>query len=127
MKFFTKKSDLLLPYKLLLLFLQNQKNKNRKNYDINEKNVLTSTKSDIKNSDLLVVLEIHFTTLKLIFMSVCIKNRLAKRRVCGVERLVGCDRRGNLNFREVVPRYFYVQKTNGVADSRKSGGAFNFF
>jgi len=43
-------------------------------------------------------------------MSYFLKNKLVRRRVFGVERLVGGDRRGNLWFREVVPRYFLLLK-----------------
>jgi len=43
-------------------------------------------------------------------MSYRVKNKLVKRRTCGVERLVRLDRRGNLNFRQVVLRYFFVRK-----------------
>jgi hypothetical protein len=45
-------------------------------------------------------------------MSYRIKNKFAKRRVCGVERLVGFDRRGNLTFRQVVSTLFFCPYLN---------------
>ena len=37
---------------------------------------------------------------------------LVKRRVCGVERLVRSNRRGNLGFRQVVSTLFFLPKMN---------------
>jgi len=37
-----------------------------------------------------------------------IKDKLVIRRVCGVERLIGFDRRGNLNTQQVVSTLFLL-------------------
>jgi hypothetical protein len=84
MKFFTKKFNLLAPHKFLLLLLQSQKNKD---YDINEKTVLNSTKLDtykIAICSLFLTFIFHLNSIEL-----QLKNKSAKRRVCGVERLAG--------------------------------------
>jgi hypothetical protein len=105
MNFFSKKLNLLTPYKFLLLFLQNQKNSKQKykDYDINEN---SANKHKIKyiNSGFAIILERHLPPFG--HNQYKIKNKLAKRRVCGVERLVGFCRRGNLNVRQVFRAIF---------------------
>jgi hypothetical protein len=65
MQIFSKKSNFLTPYKLLLLLLQNQKisKQKYKDYDINEKEVLNSTKLGIYlNSVLRIFLLLNTST-----------------------------------------------------------------
>jgi hypothetical protein len=109
MQLFSKKINFLTPYRFLLLFLQNQKNKNRKNYDINEET--SANKHKIKYIEIAILLFYSCTNFSTVnpFMGYPIKNKFAKRRVCGVERFVGLDRRGNLGTDRLFRAIFIVK------------------
>ena len=56
----------------------------------------------MRDSSIVIVLESHFYKQDDLAKSYPFKNKLVNATLCGVEELVGLDRRGNLNYRQEI-------------------------